>query len=76
MKKPKGQVRLVGSGSILQQVIEAQALLADRFGIAAEVYSATSFQQLRRDADAAERWNRLHPDQKPRVPYVVAGPGS
>jgi pyruvate dehydrogenase E1 component len=70
VKKPKGHVRLVGSGSILQQVIEAQALLADRFDVAAEVYSATSFQQLRRDADAVERWNRLHPDQEPRVPYV------
>ena len=70
VKKPKGKVRLVGSGSILQQVLEAQELLATRFDIAAEVYSATSFQQLRRDADAVERWNRLHPDQKPRVPYV------
>jgi pyruvate dehydrogenase E1 component len=70
VKKPKGHVRLVGSGSILQQVIEAQELLAARFGVAAEVYSATSFQQLRRDADAAERWNRMHPEQKPRIPYV------
>jgi pyruvate dehydrogenase E1 component len=65
------QVRLVGSGSILQQVIAAQALLAEKFGVAAEVYSAPSFQQLRRDALDAERWNRLHPDaRKPRVPYV------
>ncbi len=66
------QVRLVGSGAILQQVIAAQALLADRFGVAAEVYSAPSFQLLRRDALEAERWNRLHPDaRKPRVPYVA-----
>jgi pyruvate dehydrogenase E1 component len=65
------QVRLVGSGSILQQVLAAQALLAEKFGIAAEVYSAPSFQQLRRDALDADRWNRLHPDaRKPRVPYV------
>ncbi|HSK51262.1 MAG TPA: pyruvate dehydrogenase (acetyl-transferring), homodimeric type [Clostridia bacterium] len=63
--------RLVGSGSILQQVIAARDLLADKFGIAAEVYSAPSFQLLRRDALEAERWNRLHPDaRKPRVPYV------
>jgi pyruvate dehydrogenase E1 component len=63
--------RLVGSGSILQQVIAAQGLLAEKFGIAAEVYSAPSFQLLRRDALEAERWNRLHPDAKqPRVPYV------
>jgi pyruvate dehydrogenase E1 component len=63
--------RLVGSGSILQQVIAARDLLAERFGVAAEVYSAPSFQLLRRDALEAERWNRLHPDaRKPRVPYV------
>src|SRR3954452_14464794 len=64
--------RLVGSGAILQQVVAAQALLAEKFGVAAEVYSAPSFQLLRRDALAAERWNRLHPDaRKPRVPYVA-----
>ncbi len=67
---PKGRVRLVGSGSIMQQVIAAQALLAERFGIAAEIYSATSFQQLRHEALGVERWNRLHPDQPARVPYV------
>jgi pyruvate dehydrogenase E1 component len=76
IKKPRGHVRLVGSGSILQQVIEAQQVLADRFDVAAEVYSATSFQQLRRDADAAQRWNVLHPDQEPRVPYVSQVLGS
>jgi pyruvate dehydrogenase E1 component len=75
LEKPVGRVRLVGSGSILQQVVAAQALLAER-GIAAEVYSAPSFQQLRRDALAAERHNRLHPDAEARVPYVaqVLGP--
>ncbi len=74
--KPAGRARLVGSGSILQQVVAAQALLAERFDVAAEVFSAPSFQQLRRDALGVERWNRLHPDQAPRVPYVasVLGP--
>ena len=74
---PKGVVRLVGSGSILQQALAARDLLAERFGIAAEVYSATSFQQLRHEALQVERWNRLHPDQPSRVPYVaqVLGPG-
>jgi pyruvate dehydrogenase E1 component len=62
--------RLVGSGSILAQVIAAQGILAERFGIAAEVFSAPSFPLLRRDALAAERWNRLHPQDEPRVPYV------
>jgi len=68
--KKAQHVRLVGSGAILQQVIVAQALLADKLGIAAEVYSAPSFQQLRREALEVERWNRLHPDQPARVPYV------
>jgi pyruvate dehydrogenase E1 component len=74
---PKAQrVRLVGSGAILQQVLAAQALLAEKFGVAAEVYSAPSFQQLRRDALEVERWNRLHPAEPPRVPYVsqILGP--
>jgi pyruvate dehydrogenase E1 component len=71
LDKNAQQVRLVGSGSILQQVVAAQQLLAETFGIAAEVYSAPSFQQLRREALDVDRWNRLHPDaRKPRLPYV------
>ena len=63
--------RLVGSGSILQQVLAARDLLAEKFDVAAEVYSAPSFPLLRRDALETERWNRLHPDAKTaRVPYV------
>ncbi len=68
--------RLVGSGAILQQVIAAQALLLEKFGVAAEVYSAPSFPLLRRDALAAERWNRLHPAAKARTPYVAEVLGS
>ena len=64
--------RLVGSGSILQQVLAARDLLAEKFGVSAEVYSAPSFPLLRRDALEAERWNRFHPDAKtPRVPHVA-----
>jgi pyruvate dehydrogenase E1 component len=76
LEKPLGRVRLVGSGAILEQVVAAQGLLAERYGIAAEVYSAPSFQLLRRDALEVERWNRLHPDRSPRTPYVaqVLGP--
>ncbi|HTK45000.1 MAG TPA: pyruvate dehydrogenase (acetyl-transferring), homodimeric type [Patescibacteria group bacterium] len=68
--------RLVGSGSILLQVLAAQQLLAEKLGIAAEVYSAPSWPMLRRDALAVDRWNRLHPTDTPRVPYVatVLGP--
>jgi pyruvate dehydrogenase E1 component len=71
LEAPKGRVRLVGSGSIMGQVLAARDLLAERFGIAAEVYSATSFQQLRHEALGVDRWNRLHPDRPPRVPYVA-----
>ncbi len=64
-------VRLVGSGSILLQVLAAQQLLAEKLGIAAEVYSAPSWPMLRRDALAVDRWNRLHPAETPRVPFVA-----
>ncbi|HYO43642.1 MAG TPA: pyruvate dehydrogenase (acetyl-transferring), homodimeric type [Candidatus Limnocylindrales bacterium] len=67
----KGLVRLVGSGSIMQQVLKARDLLAGTLGIAAEIYSATSFQLLRNEALGAERWNRLHPEEAARVPYVA-----
>ena len=72
----KARVRLVGSGAILQQAVAARTLLAERFAIAAEVYSATSWQQLRVDALEAERWNRLHPTEPARTPYIssVLGP--
>ena len=64
-------VRLVGSGAILGQVLEAQHILAERFGVAAEVYSAPSFPLLRRNALEVDRWNRLHPAATARVPYVA-----
>jgi pyruvate dehydrogenase E1 component len=70
------RARLLGSGAILQQVLAAQGLLAEKFGVAAEVYSAPSFPLLRRDALQAERWNTLHPDRDARQPYVstILGP--
>ncbi|MGC8915432.1 MAG: pyruvate dehydrogenase (acetyl-transferring), homodimeric type [Thermoanaerobaculum sp.] len=64
------RLQLFGSGAILREVLRAQEILAARFGIGAEVWSVTSYQQLRQEALACERWNRLHPDQPPRVPYV------
>ena len=65
--------RLVASGPILNGALAARDLLAERFGVAAEVYSAPSFPLLRRDALEAERWNRLHPDARtPRIPYVAS----
>jgi pyruvate dehydrogenase E1 component len=66
------RVQLIGSGSILHQALRAADLLAARYDVAADVWSAPSFQQLRNDALGVERWNRLHPDAEPRVPYVVS----
>jgi pyruvate dehydrogenase E1 component len=67
-----GQVQLFGSGTILQCALGAQAILAERFGVGASVWSATSYQQLRHAALLTDRWNRLHPEAEARVPYVEA----
>src|SRR4029077_11247803 len=68
--KKKTRVQLLGSGTILREVIAAGELLEADWGVAADIWSATSFTELRRDGLAAERWNMLHPEAKPRVPYV------
>ncbi len=65
-------MHLLGSGSLLSQALKAQEILAQRYGVAADVWSATSYKELRRDALEADRWNLLHPDQEPRKPYVVS----
>ena len=65
------RVQILGSGSILHQALRAAELLAERFGVAADVWSATSFQQLRADCLRVERRNRLHPGAEPEVPYLV-----
>jgi pyruvate dehydrogenase E1 component len=66
---PKAQ--LLASGTGMQWALKAQQLLAQDWGVAADVWSATSWTELRRDAVAAEEWNLLHPGQSPRVPYVT-----
>jgi pyruvate dehydrogenase E1 component len=68
----KGEVKaqLVGSGAILNEVIKAQGLLAN-YGVAADVWSATSYNELYREAHRTERWNLLHPGEAPRVSYVT-----
>jgi pyruvate dehydrogenase E1 component len=63
-------VQLMGSGAILREVLAAADLLAG-YGVTADVWSATSFTELRRDGLAVERWNMLHPEDEPRVPYVA-----
>jgi len=67
-KKPR--VRLLGSGAILREALRAQDLLEAKFGVASTVYSVTSYKSLWQDARECDRWNRLHPAEEPRRPYV------
>jgi pyruvate dehydrogenase E1 component len=64
------RIHLFGSGAILREALRAQALLV-AVGVAADVWSVTSYTELRRDALAAERWTMLHPRESPHVPYVT-----
>jgi pyruvate dehydrogenase E1 component len=68
----KGKVRanLFGSGTILREVVAAAEILEKEFGVPADVFSVTSFSELRREALDAERWNVLHPQERARKPYV------
>jgi pyruvate dehydrogenase E1 component len=66
------RVQLMGSGTILREVEAAAELLESDFGVKANVWSATSFTELRRDGMEAERWNMLHPGEDERVPYAAA----
>jgi pyruvate dehydrogenase E1 component len=70
-KKSKLRAQLFGSGAILNEVLRAQEILAEKYGVAADVWSVTSYKALYRDGIDVERWNRLHPAEKPRVPYVT-----
>jgi pyruvate dehydrogenase E1 component len=68
----RGKVRatLLGSGTILRECLAAAKILESDYGIPADVFSITSFSELRREALETERWNLLHPSETPRVPYV------
>jgi pyruvate dehydrogenase E1 component len=68
----QGKIRaqLMGSGTILREVIGAAKLLEEDFGIPSDVWSVTSFNELRRDGLKTERWNQLHPESEPRKSYV------
>ena len=63
--------QLFGSGSILNEALRAQKILAEQYQVAADVWSVTSYNELRREGLAVDRWNRLHPTEAPRVPYIV-----
>jgi pyruvate dehydrogenase E1 component len=67
----KAAAQLFGSGSILNEALRAQQILADRYQVAADVWSVTSYNELRREALAVERWNRLNPSRAARRPYIV-----
>jgi pyruvate dehydrogenase E1 component len=67
--KAKLRAQLFGSGAILNEVVKAQDILK-KYGVAADVWSVTSYTELYRDGHACERWNMLHPAEKPKVPYV------
>ena len=64
------RVQLMGSGTILREVIAAADLLRDDWGVTADVWSCPSFTELRREGLDVDRWNMLHPAEAPRVPYV------
>ncbi len=69
-RKKTPRVQLLGSGTILREAIAAAQLLAEDFGVVADVWSAPSFNQLARDGHSVERYNRLHPQAKPRTTWV------
>jgi pyruvate dehydrogenase E1 component len=68
--KHKARVQLLGSGTILREVLAAAEMLEAEWGVGADVWSATSFTELRRDGLAADRWNLLHPEAKQKTSYV------
>ena len=67
----KAAVQLFGSGSILNEALRAQTILAEKYGVQADAWSLTSYNQLRQDALEVERWNRLHPGVTPKQPYIL-----
>ena len=69
-KKAQNHVQLFGSGAILNEVLDAQQILADKYNVSSQVWSVTSYNELRRDAQDCERWNMLHADQTPRQSYI------
>lgn len=70
VETPMARVQLFGSGAILNCVLKAQEILAAKYNVASDVWSVTSYTQLRREADDCQRWNMLHPTETPRVSYV------
>src|SRR5581483_4841565 len=70
-KKSKLRAQLFGSGAILREVLKAQEILQEKYDVAADVWSVTSYKALYSDGIDAERWNLLHPSEKPKTPYIT-----
>ncbi len=70
--KTKLRAHIFGSGSILNEALRAQEILSEKYKVAVDVWSATSYKELRREALEAERWNLFHPGEKPKKPYIVS----
>jgi pyruvate dehydrogenase E1 component len=69
--RAKLRAQLFGSGAILNEALRAQEILETKYGVGADVWSVTSYKELYNDGMETERWNRLHPGERPRVPYVA-----
>src|SRR5260370_37358600 len=69
-KKSKLRAQLFGSGAILREVLQAQEILEKKYGVAADVWSVTSYKALYTDGIDTERWNLLHPAKKAKTPYI------
>jgi pyruvate dehydrogenase E1 component len=67
----KLKAQLFGSGTIMYEVLKAQTILEEKYGVAADVWSVTSYKELYRDGNDCERWNRLHPTETQRVPFLT-----
>ncbi len=70
VEKSKVRAQIFGSGPIMNEALKAQTILADKYGVAADVWSATNYKWLRNDALSTQRWNMLHPTEAPRKSYV------
>src|SRR4051795_5474325 len=70
-KDSKLHAQLFGSGTIMFEVLKAQKILEEKYGVAADVWSVTSYKELYREANECERWNMLHPGQQAKVPFIT-----
>jgi pyruvate dehydrogenase E1 component len=69
-EKAKHHAQILGSGPIINQALRAQEILAEKYGVAADVWSVTNYKSLRNDATQTRRWNMLHPTEKPKKAYI------